>query len=405
MSLKLQKPLIYVTRDIERALGMKPEGLYFIISNDTAYGREVQRQNPEHVFLIADPRGQLDTFDLLTLPEVAHHINSRDADIVVFQNTSRIERLARENKWNLINPPASLAQTVEEKISQITWLTEDTNLLPPHSVVTVKDVRFTGQKIVLQFNHSHTGQGTYIITSQSEIDVLAQKFPHRECRIVDFIEGPVFTVNVVVGSFGIIVGNPSYQITGMQPFTDLPFSTIGNDWTLPQTQKFRGVSKDTTCIARTIGKRMQCAGWRGMFGIDVIYDTVQKKTHLLEINARQPASAVYESILQKKYSKRNVLTLFKEPLSLFEIHIAALLGLKYSAQTPHIQNGSQIVKRVTAKTYSSDEVRMNSRPITLISYSNTEHNKELLRIQLTTGIMKDHAVLNEEGSFIASCIQ
>ena len=63
MNLKIEKPIVYVSRDIERALGMEPENSYFVISNDSKYGREVQKKYPNNVWLIKDLDGIFDTYD------------------------------------------------------------------------------------------------------------------------------------------------------------------------------------------------------------------------------------------------------------------------------------------------------------------------------------------------------
>ncbi|MBI5134459.1 MAG: ATP-grasp domain-containing protein [Candidatus Taylorbacteria bacterium] len=400
MIVNLQKPVVYVTRDIERALGMEPSGSYFVISNDTAYGRKVREAYPDNVLLVRD-RGEtsvkdtevspryLDTYDLLLMPEVQREISDRDADLLVFQNTPRIERLAKEKGWSLLNPSAMLSREVEEKVSQVAWLGEDASLLPPHRIALAKDARFEGAKFVLQWNHSHTGEGTYVIDSAEALSSVASRFPDRECRITRFVEGPVFTVNSVVAE-AIIVGNPSYQITGLAPFTDLPFSTIGNDWDLPRDEEYAAVSEEVRKMAIRVGERLRLSGWYGLFGIDAVYDEKAGKTYLLEINARQPASTTLESKLQKSDS-------------IFEAHLSALLGLP-AASGPEIR-GAQIVKRVTREAYSIDEAALSDKGLSLIGYENTEHNKEILRIQSERGIMRAHNKLNDLGISIASCIR
>jgi len=392
-----KNPIVYVTRDIERALGMEPKDGYFVISSDSQYGREVQKKYPNNVWLIKNGGNALDTYDLLALSEVQATISKHKAHVLVFQNTARIERLCEEKGWKLLNPSADLARTVEEKISQVNWLGEDSRLLPPHQTAILKDVSYAGEKFVLQFNHSHTGQGTYIIESVKELDALKTKFPNRECRVVDFINGPVFTANVVVAE-DIILGNISYQITGLSPFTDLPFSTIGNDWSLPHDQKYSKVLKDTSEIAVAVGKRLKMAGWRGLFGIDVIYEEKAKKTYLLEINARQPASTVFESKLQKQT--------YPGGQTMFETHVLALLGLNAKdVESKPICSGSQIVVRVTNKKHVVDLKALKEKNLAVMEYQNTAHNKELFRIQSSEGIMEAHGKLNKLGQFISSCIK
>ena len=401
MNLKIEKPIVYVSRDIERALGMEPENSYFVISNDSKYGREVQKKYPNNVWLIKDLDGILDTYDLLLRPEVQKIISEHGASVLVFQNTPRIERLAREKGWSLLNPSAKLAKEVEEKISQIKWLGPDAKLLPPHKIVLVKNVKCDGKKFVLQFNHSHTGEGTYVIDTSLKLEKLREKFPERECRVVNFINGPVFTVNAVVAGKKVLVGNPSYQITGLAPMTDLPFSTIGNDFALPHDPRYRKIRGEIGIIALNIGERMAKSGWKGLFGIDIIYDEKAGKTYLLEINARQPASAVFESKLQKKSVSKSD----SNGVSVFEAHVLALLGEPVIGELTSVPSGGQIVKRVTEKDFKTDIVSLRKRGLDVIEYENDIHNRELFRIQSGEGIMKGHGKLNDLGNFIASCIR
>ncbi len=360
----------------------------------------MQKKWPNNVWLIkkdARKNGALDTYDLLFLPEVQKKIAERKASVLVFQNTLRIERLVKKKGWKLLNPSADLAKIVEEKISQVKWLGSDANLLPAHKISQVKNVKFGGKKFVLQFNHSHTGQGTYIIDNQTKLKELQKKFSDRECRLSDFIDGPVFTVNIVVTGKKIFVGNPSYQITGLTPFTDLPFSTIGNDFALPHDQKYKKVYAKTSDIALRVGIKLKTSGWKGLFGIDVIYDEKTEKTYLLEINARQPASAVFESKLQKKTDPRGV--------SIFEAHISALLDEPIKEKLTVVSSGSQIVKRVTKKVFGVDIASLRKKSFDVIEYENTIHNRELFRIQSAEGIMENHGKLNKNGNFITSCIR
>lgn len=382
-------------------MGIDPGKGYVVISNDTPQGRLAKGLYGEGVILIRDPRGELDTFDLLSLPEVADVIENRKADLVVFQNTPRIERLAIERGWRLINPLAALAQKIEEKVSQVSWLNDDGGLLPPHAVTLVKDISFDEKKFVLQFNHSHTGQGTFIIESASQLEEFKAKFPERECRIVDFIDGPVFTMNVVVGD-SMLLGSTSYQITGLAPFTDLPFSTIGNDWGLPHTLLSNEELEKIDDIARTVGRRMKRDGWRGLFGIDVIQDEKTRDIYLLEINARQPASTTFESKLQRKKSSLSP--------TVFAAHLSAMINLNSETDEERIgaleriSDGAQIVQRVTSTPRIIDVSRLNDEGFFVTEYSNREHNKELFRIQSIEGIMKGHNTLSERGDLIRSCI-
>src|SRR6185295_8622412 len=136
----------------------------------------------------------------------------------------------REQGWKLLNPPAVLAEKIENKISQISWLGDLAKYLPPHKVEIMKDIQWAGEPFILQWAHGHTGEGTVLVRSEADIATLRHKFPDRRTRATSFIYGPSFTVNVVVGHDKILPGNINYQITGAEPFTTNAFSTVGNDW-------------------------------------------------------------------------------------------------------------------------------------------------------------------------------
>ena len=53
-----RKPtIIYVTREIERALGMAPHENYRIVTNHTSYGEDIARQYPKFVTLLGASSG------------------------------------------------------------------------------------------------------------------------------------------------------------------------------------------------------------------------------------------------------------------------------------------------------------------------------------------------------------
>lgn len=352
---------------------------------------------PDNVYLI-EAETPLDTYELLEHSEVKGVIEKLGADIMVFQNTSRIERLVEERGWTLLNPSASLSKTVEEKISQIAWLGTLAQYLPPHEVTVLEKVTFTGERFVLQFNHSHTGEGTYVIESEEMLSTLREKFPKRECRTVAYIEGSVFTANVVVAD-QTLVGNISFQITGLPPFTDLPLSTIGNDWKFPYSGLTKVQGAYIEKIGKDIGAQLKKAGWRGLFGIDVILDDKTGDIYLLEINARQPASTTFESQLQKKAG---------DGLTTFDAHIRALHGETVTENLQRIRDGAQIVQRVT-QMRKKETLRVNANMLAsigcdIVSYENTEFNKDLVRITSPHGIMSTPKTLNTHGQAIASSL-
>ena len=148
-----------------------------------------------------------------------------------------------------------------------------------------------------------------------------------------------------------------------------------------------------------MGKRMRDDGWKGLFGVDVILDSKTGKIYLLEINARQSASATYESQLQKKSNPSG--------LSVFEAHLASLLGLStFNLQPSTILDGAQIIARHTNAHIDTGGLatKLRQMNLTVIEYENNAHNADALRIQSGHSLIENVNILNDTGKQIASIL-
>ncbi len=400
-----KKPVIYVSREIERALGITPGENYLIATNRTPHAESIQAQYPKYVTLVDSPDGKiLGTSQLLENPQVKNVIDSTGASIIVFKNTLRIEPFIQEAGWNFINPPAALAEKIENKISQVGWLGQFAEkLLPPHKVDLTKNISWDGNPRIIQWAHGHTGDGTFLVSSKAELASIQEKFPERMVRVSEIIHGPSFTLNIVVSKEEILVGNISYQITGLEPFTDNSFATVGNDWSVTGSLLSEAEIETIHSMARDLGKKMQSDGWQGLFGLDIMRDDEKNKIFLIEINARQPASTTYESVLQEINRKKGLLG-----MTTFEAHIAALSGQTVKGPLIVINDGAQVIQRLTKKVSSvaQDSItKLESANYNVVTYSNTAYNGDLLRIQCEKGIMESHNKLNPRGKEIVEAIE
>ncbi len=428
-----RQPVLYVTRDIERAMGFPflPEG-YYIVANVGAYAEKVAAKWPDQVMLIGNGAGSgtgsgtggaatslLDTVDLLQHPETEAffkkiaEVRGGAPAVLVFKNTLRIERFVQEKGWRLLNPSASLAERLENKLTQIEALGDAARFLVPGTRIALcSDLRWEGKTFVLQFAHAHSGEGTVLVDSAEALSAVQKRFPQREARVSPFIQGPVYTNNncVVRMTDGghTLVGNISYQITGLAPFTDLPFATVGNDWTQASqlSEKVRAQYEE---MARAAGARLLSLGWKGLFGIDAILDEASGQFHLLEINARQPASTTFESELQN-FARNEQAGGPANTFTVFEAHLLALFDHHFDQHVdpnnpyPELQkitDGGQIVQRLTktfardlsssalagTSTISARAETLRSEGYTVIEYQNTAPNSDQLRIQSKKGII------------------
>lgn len=405
--MKEAQTTIYVSREVERALGIMPSADYRIVTNRTPFGEAIKKRYPDFVTLIeGEANGELlDTSKLLEHPDTKKLIGSAsNASILVFKNTTVIESIAEKNGWKLLNPSASLSEEVENKLTQITWLGDlAAKYLPEHVVAPAKDLKWNKQPRIVQWAHGHTGGGTTLVNSAAELKAIQDKFPERTARSTEFILGPSFTVSVVVAGDSVLLGNPSYQITGLPPFTDNPLATVGNDWSVAHDIVSASEHEAIESMASDVGKRLAASGWRGLFGLDMIYDDSRNRMYLIEINARQPASVPLESAFQEANRQQGL-----PGLTVFEAHLKALHDETLNEPLIPINDGAQIVQRVTkAFEHASPDAAeaLEEAGFTVISYENTEPNADLMRVQSTKGIIERHGKLNKRGEQIQELLE
>ncbi len=393
-------PIVYIARDLERAWqpSLFKSG-YFIVTNYTPFAKKIAQKN-SRVLLLKDQK-ILDTREILIHPKTIFFLQKiTNPHIVVFKNTLAIEKICQEKGFTLLNPSARVAAHVEEKISQVRWLKELGDLLPPHKITLVKKLTFKGSPFIVQFNHGHTGDGTILIESETQLHNLINIFPERPVRVTQFLQGSMFTNNNIVWGNRILTGNINYQITGLAPFTERPFATIGNDWSLPHKLLSQKQITQFKKIATAVGKKLAKNGWHGLFGIDVLLEQKTGKLYLIEINARQPASTTYESHLQEYTQKKPT----DQDLTVFQAHLAALLKcpIKKSHLIP-INAGAQVIqKRILHKPSlpATIEKKLTQAGFNVIPYLNLEPESDWLRIQTTKGIMAAPGEFNKMGEKI-----
>ena len=414
-----KNPIFYVSRDVERAIGLTNNlPGYYIISNYSSFAKRCADHN-QNIFLTKNKR-ILDSWELLENVAVKNFIKQHQTvktrpRILVFKNTFQIEKICAQNNWILLNPPALLSGQIEEKISQAKWLGKLKKYFPPFKIQECAQIKFTGRPFILQFNRSHTGSGTILITGRKQLDLIKQKFPLRPAKTAQYIHGPLFTNNIAVWDGHLLSGNISYQITGLKPFTDNKFATIGNDWKLPAKILTSAQIKQYHKIVQAVGRRMIASGWRGLFGIDVVADARSGRLYLVEINARQPASASYESSLQSNKlnsstnlpDKKSVWTK-NDFCSIFQAHLAGLLKLRYNnCRIVKINSGAQIVRRITAdrrKIKSKAIIQRRDLDLNIIKYDNNKPGADNLRIQTNEALMQLHNKFNQLGKQIINLL-
>ncbi len=332
----------FVTKDIERAIGidLKHYADISIITNESPLAIRIQKLFSDNIIL--NNGNYLSTFDLLL--EHKNLLTKHDR-IVVFKNSSQIERLCNEYEWELLNPSSTLVNRFERKITQYEWIVTigDVPIIPTH-IGTLDSFSYTaladslGETFILQYSVGHTGNGTMLIKNESDLTKLQESFPERLVKVSKFMECTVYTANVSVEADYVRVGNISKQLTGIECLTDNPFATVGNDWEATKQELLENQITNITQLAQYIGNAMRNYGWKGLYGIDVIVEKKSGNIFFLEINARQPQSAGYETILAHKQKANG-------PMD-WHLHTLAKTNLPFESNNYEI-TAKQVFPRIT----------------------------------------------------------
>lgn len=377
-------PVFYVTREKERGMGIED-----LIKNYQIITSSLPKDTAE---IIKENSWPL------------------KANIIVFKNNARIQRICQEKKIRLLNPDYQLTENFENKISQYQWLKKIIPNHIPKTIITTpekssfKKIQKTlGKKFIGQFNHSHSGEGTFLFSQKNQWEKIKEKFPLREIKCTSFLKNISFTLNACVWKNCTLVSFPSAQITGLKKLTDFPFSTNGNDWSLSNQTISEKDWKIIRKITQIIGTSMKNQGWIGLFGVDLIKN--KNKWMVVEINSRQPASSGLEAILQRKQGKG---------LTTLTAHLASFLKLPLPTDCLSLQNswqkvsqGSQIIFRKKEKNNLKINNDFNLPNFNLIktNLNAKKINQEVWRCQsFKKGMINKKNRLNKTGKKIIKLI-
>ncbi len=220
--------------------------------------------------------------------------------LAVFKNSYLIELTAQKNNLKLLNPPSFLIEKIEGKISQLIFFEKLKNYFPPFIVATPEShtfqdlVKILGNKIIAQFNTSHSGEGTFFLDADLW-QSWYHKFPQRPIRLSQFIGGENLTLNLLVLPQGILNGQLSLQLTGLENLTDQKFATVGNAWVDFDSE----VLQQAKLLSIEVGNILRGNNFFGPAGLDFVYDKNACRLYLIEVNARQTASFNLENWLLK----------------------------------------------------------------------------------------------------------
>lgn len=356
--------LFYFSLDPERALGLEQllkENLTIVASQNSQYYDLFKQAQIKYLHINSENLQTLNSHQLIASKQFVDYFEANKTSTNYFQTfkiSSAFAKNVQKLNGYLLNTDGQQNRLFENKISQYNMLVNTSVNLPKSLVIDLSNNDYQqlseqlGARFVVQFNRSHTGQGTFFINNANEYQNLVALFPGRSVKVSEFISGEAYTVNACVTRQGTLIAGLSYQLTGISQLTMHQGGTVGNDW--QQRIGFEDQTQQQIInLVTQIGDVMYKAGYLGLFGVDLIIK--QGVPYFIEINARQAASVAMWSKIQLLENQ--------VPLALF--HLLEFMQIDYTIDINqyNFQNTSplpysQIFMRAKQNTLINKQISM-----------------------------------------------
>lgn len=290
---------------------------------------------------------------LLSQPLVIDYINQSSANkqvvIIPFKPSARIDFLCHQNNWICASNNHQLNRKLEDKII-FQQLCQKNNLPQiPSSIDNFNQNNFLAYQkkyqpnLVIQSHFGWAGKSTFSSNNWAEIK---NKIPiNTVVKFSPFINGYSLLNNCCLTSKGLIQSPPALQYTGIKPFTQHPFTTVGRQWPslAPKNiiDKVNHITQDFSAILNQVN-------YKGFFGLDFMVDN--DNVYLLECNPRLTASFAFYNQIETKL----------QILPLFLLHLIQFLNIDLNfnivAEQKRVFNQQIIGSEITAKNKSGKTI-------------------------------------------------
>lgn len=245
------------------------------------------------------------TLALLKHPRTKQYINNLEKPFVLFpaKSSKKVAALCRKNKWPYIMSRVSVQERFENKIKFYRMISKTTleKYLPATIITKLKSTgyeqwkaKLNSHKVVVQLPKLGGGVGTFIVDEHTDIARLMKKHKGKSVRVSAFVPGHQISVGGCVVRQGVLVSQLREQIVGEEIATSLHNAWVGNSW-LPG--RFPAVVQhEAQDIARKVGAMLHKDGYRGIFGIDLIWQSDTDQLTLIEVNPRLLGSTPFDTV-------------------------------------------------------------------------------------------------------------
>lgn len=362
-----EKPIIFFSREVERALGLEHllENYFIACVEENSTVNQLIDKYGDRIFCLEkhEKVENKSTNTLFKNDKFLAWIKGKAKDgfygMTLFPHQvifSQIKKLGGE----LLSPEYLVSSQFENKILATKLFQEYDISTPNQKIVTLNDNLLDEIKaeysypFVIQTEKGHTGNSTFIINNENDLNDLINKAKGNTAKIAEFVDGIPMTINCLVNNKSTFISSLQYQITGIKELTNTQGTTVGNDFSYANE-----IVKDDLVLIQIVremnkvARMMKDKGYFGLFGVDFILK--ENEVFVIEINARQTANIPFQTQLE-------LLQTNQPPLLL--LSIASNLGIDISLYHENYQhlyrlNGAQVFLRA-----KSDNIEIIYEPKT-----------------------------------------
>ena len=262
---------------------------------------------------------------LLSDPKVIDYILQKSKKtnlipaIIPFKPSAKIDFICQKYNWLSISNSGQINRFLEDKIKFAKLCQKYKLPTISFSLDSFSQSNFLkyqkkyGSKLVIQTHFGWAGNSTFSADSWDKIkDKIS---PDVTVKYSPFIKSSYSLLNNCCQTkFGLIQSPLALQYTGISPYTQNPFSTVGRQWPSQAPKKITNKIKK---ITQKFSKILQEINYKGFFGLDFLID--KNKVFLLECNPRLTASFGFYTQLE----------LDQKINPLFYFHLVEFLNLDY----------------------------------------------------------------------------
>ncbi|MDZ7611586.1 MAG: ATP-grasp domain-containing protein [Candidatus Moranbacteria bacterium] len=319
-----------------------------ICSNKTGEWESVEQKIKINKFSIKNNPGSKKPEEILSDQTVIDYIrkNSRKkkVGIYIMKPNKAIEDVCKKNNWTAISSPLDLYKKYSNRVNfydllKKAGITKDYLYINYQDLSSKKEEVFLlGERVVVQvLEEEGGGKGTFFFektqkdSMQVEIKKRLSDIKREDKLIVSkFVDGPVMSFTAcVTRDNGILTLKPQLQLIDIKESVEKKSNAqgifCGHDWSLSNDLP-EDLIKETDNMGNKIGNLLKKDGYKGIFGVDFIWDRKSSKIIPLEINAR--ILGAYPAQVQVQLEASEV------PLLAF--HFLEHLGIDYRINSKNV---------------------------------------------------------------------